>query len=314
MMSLIVTLYKSYCNRYKMVETEFNDKLVKALAGINVKLIDKDEITKIKPELGTGGFGKVYRGKYKDYDVAIKKLTNLKRANEKEIIEALTDIINEIKVMEVCKNDRFPKFFGVVNRKSIYLIFELIKGDTLSKLYRNLSKQEKISVIQQLSEILESLHSKKVMHRDIKPDNIMIEEGSRVRLIDFGLARISNNTVTQTCNIKVSLPYMAPEVVKPQDTNKDSLKPLQISPKIDVWSCGCILSEIFSEIPPWFNTCKNNIQITKALILNKVFPIPDNVDEGVKTIIKKACANDPNDRPTAKELKELLGELLKTYI
>jgi serine/threonine protein kinase len=293
------------------METEFNEKLVKALAEINVTLIDKNEITKVKPEIGTGGFGKVYKGKYQDNDVAIKKLTNLKKANEKEAIEALTDIINEIKVMGVCKNDSFPRFYGVVNRKSIYLIFELIKGDTLSKMYRTMGKQEKISAVQQLSEILESLHAKKVMHRDIKPDNIMIEEGNRVRLIDFGLARISNNTVTQTCNIKVSLPYMAPEVVKPQDTNKDALKPLQISPKIDVWSCGCILSEIFSEIPPWFNTCKNNIQITKSLICGKEFPVPENVDESVKTIIKKACANDPTDRPTSKEMKELLSELLK---
>jgi serine/threonine protein kinase len=294
-----------------MVETEFNEKLVKALSDINVKLIDKNEITKIKPELGTGGFGKVYKGKYQDNDVAIKKLTNLKSSNEKEIIEALTDIINEIKVMEVCNHDRFPKFYGVVNRKSIYLIFELIKGDTLTRLYRGLSKRDKVSAVHQLCEILESLHAKKVMHRDIKPDNIMIEENNRVRLIDFGLARISNNTVTKTANVKISLPYMAPEVVIPKDTQKDSLKPLQISPKIDVWSCGCILSEIFSEIPPWLNTCKNNIMITKALICNKEFPIPDAVDESIKAIIKKACANDPNDRPSCKEMKELLAELLE---
>jgi serine/threonine protein kinase len=296
-----------------MVETDFNEKLVKALSDINVKLIDKNEITKVKPEIGKGGFGKVYKGEYQSNDVAIKKLTNLKNSNEKEIIEALTDIINEIKVMEVCKNDRFPKFYGVVFRKSICLIFELIKGDTLTRVYKTLSKREKISAVHQLCEILESLHAKKVMHRDIKPDNIMIEDGNRVRLIDFGLARISNNTITKTANIKISLPYMAPEVVKPQDTHKDAVKPLQISPKIDVWSCGCILSEIFSEIPPWFNTCKNNIQITKALICNKEFPVPEIVDEPVKLIIKKACVNDPAGRPTSKELKDLLAELLKEY-
>jgi serine/threonine protein kinase len=296
-----------------MVESDFNEKLLKALSNINVKLIDKNEITKVKPEIGQGGFGKVYKGKYQDNDVAIKKLTNFKKANEKEVIEGLTDIINEIRVMDVCKDDRFPKFYGVVNRKSIYLIFELIKGDTLTKLYKTLPKYDKIYVVQQLCEILESLHASKVIHRDIKPDNIMIEEGNRVRLIDFGLARIMNNTVTATCNIKISLPYMAPEVVIPKDTKKDSVKPLQISAKIDVWSCGCILSEIFSEIPPWFNTCKNNVQITKALLCQKEFPVPDNVDEQVKLVIKKACANDPGDRPSSKELKELLGEVLKFF-
>jgi predicted regulator of amino acid metabolism with ACT domain len=56
--------------------------------------------------------------------------------------------------MEVCKNDRFPMFYGVVNRKSIYLIFELIKGDTLTKLYKNMSKQEKLSAVEQLYQIL----------------------------------------------------------------------------------------------------------------------------------------------------------------
>jgi serine/threonine protein kinase len=294
------------------MEKSFNEKLMEALAEINVRLIDKDEITKEKPEVGKGGFGKVYKGKYQDNDVAIKKLTNLKKANEKELIEGLKDIINEIRVMEVCKNDRFPKFYGVVNRKSIYLIFEFIRGETLSKAYKNMNKIDKLSAVEQLCQILEDLHAKKVMHRDIKPDNIMVEAGNRVRLIDFGLARISNNTITQTCNIKISLPYMAPEVVKPTDSSAGTSKPLSISPKIDVWSCGCILSEIFSETAPWLNTCKNNIQITRSLITNKEFPIPDIVDEEVKVLIKKACALDPAERTSAKELKELLQGVLKT--
>jgi 5'-AMP-activated protein kinase catalytic alpha subunit len=293
------------------METEFSEKLLKALSELNVRLIDKNEITKEKPEIGKGGYGKVYKGKYQEFDVAIKKLTNLKSANEKEIIAALTDIINEIKVMEVCKNDRFPMFYGVVNRKSIYLIFELIKGDTLTKLYKNMNKQEKLSAVEQLCQILEDLHSKKVLHRDIKPDNIMIEQGNRVRLIDFGLARISNNTITQTCNNKVSLPYIAPEVVKPTDSGIGNAKPIQISPKIDVWSCGCILSEIFSEIQPWANTCKNNIQITRSLIMGKEFPIPEKVDDDVKDLIKKATALDPVDRTTAKELKQYIASALK---
>jgi serine/threonine protein kinase len=295
-----------------MVETEFNEKLLKALSDLNVKLIEKSEVSKEKPEIGKGGYGKVYKGKYQDFDVAIKKLTNLKSAKEKEVIEGLTDIINEIKVMEVCKNDRFPKFYGVVNRKSIYLIFELIKGDTLTKLYRGMSKQDKLSAIQQLCNILEDLHNKKVLHRDIKPDNIMVEEGNRVRLIDFGLARITNNTITSTCNSKVSLPYIAPEVLKTTDSGVSNAKPIQISPKIDVWSCGCILSEIFSEIQPWANTCKNNIQITRSLITNKDFPIPDIVDDDVKQVIRKACSLDPTERATAKDLKETLESLLKS--
>jgi serine/threonine protein kinase len=300
------------------MESDIKTRLTKAFQEINAQVIDESDIV-FQNEIGRGGFGVVHKGLYKDsVEVAIKEMINVSTEhydseNERQIIEDMTDIINEIRVMIVANNIRFPKFYGVVINEKINLVFELIKGDTLSFIHNSgiLSRNNKLDIVFQLCEILENLVDMKIIHRDIKPANIMVEDGNKIRLIDFGIARISTKTQHFTKSGKMTVNYMPPEVLEPKALDKKDTKPFAITPKLDVWSCGCVLSELFSNIEPWSNKCKNTLAITRALIRKEKFPIPDSLDEEIKDVVLKACENDTTKRLTAKEMKLLLAELLQ---
>jgi serine/threonine protein kinase len=300
------------------MESDFTTKLLNALKEINAQVINESDIT-TGEKIGQGGFGTVYKGFYKDIPVAIKELIMITKENSsinngKDLIDDITEIVNEIKVMLVANNDKFPTFHGIVIEDKIKLIFELINGQTLMAIHKSgvLDRRSKLHIIHQLCEIIETLAEKKIIHRDIKPHNIIIEESNRLRLIDFGIARVSTKTLHPTSNRKMTVSYMPPEAMSPQSKDKKDTKPFVISPKLDVWSCGCLLSELFSGIEPWSNKWKNSIGISRALIKQEKFPIPDNIeDEEIKDIINKACENDITKRLTAKEMKELVGRLLE---
>jgi serine/threonine protein kinase len=296
------------------MESLFKTKLEKAFLDINAQVILDKDIT-FQNEIARGGFGIVYKGIYNGLDVAIKEMISFDFIDEedgKKLIEDMTDIINEIKVMLFANNEKFPKFHGVVITDKINLVFELIKGETLSKVHESkcLTRRDKLDIISQLCERLSNLSDKKVIHRDIKPQNIMIEEGNKLRLIDFGIARISTKTSHFTNSKTMTANYMPPEVLDIQILDLTDSKPFKITPKLDVWSCGCILSELFSGVTPWSNKCKNTLAITRALIRKEKFPIPDNIDEDVKEIVRKACEIETENRLSAKEMKKLVDDLL----
>lgn len=295
-----------------MESDNFNEKLEHNLKSLGIKIINDNEINKIKPAIGQGGFGKVYRGTYQGLDVAIKKI---KLENEDE--SALVDIMNEMKIVVVFQHPRFPKFYGLwKNKNHFHLIFEFIKGPTLKDAYENMTKKEKLSVIAQLCQILYEIHQKKLFHRDIKPGNIMIEEGNVVKLIDFGISKIASKTVTYTGNQTGTVPYMSPEYFDVDiddylENNENSAKPIPISSKLDIWSTGCLISEIFSGKAPWSNKCRNENAIKKNLTMGGAFPIPESIDEEVKDIIRKCTMKDPNQRCSANEIEEDLQKVMK---
>ena len=289
------------------METDnLNLKLETSLKSLGIKMINDNEITKTKPAIGQGGFGKVYRGTFEGKDVAIKKI---KLMNEDE--STIDDIINEMRIVVVFQHPRFPKFYGLWKNKNYYhLIFEFIKGPTLKDVYETMTKKEKLSVVAQLCQILFDIHQKKLFHRDIKPGNIMIEEGNVVKLIDFGISKIASKTVTYTGNQTGTVPYMSPEYFDVDideyllENNENSSKPIPISSKLDIWSTGCLISEIFSGKAPWSNKCKNEYAIKKNLTMGGAFPIPETIDDEVKEVIRKCTQKDPNQRCSANEVQE----------
>jgi serine/threonine protein kinase len=290
--------------------------LINKLLEYGVNIIDEKDLQIDKPHFAEGGFGKVYKGKYQGTsDVAIKKLKEFKidKKPTRFLINMLKNLVNEIHIVTMVNNPSFPIFYGVCITKSVYFVFEYINGETLNKCANDLDFKAKIEVIKQLTSILVDLHSRKIIHRDIKPANIMIEANNRTRLIDFGISRIFQNTITFTSNENYTINYTAPEVVDPMESNttKDSNgKLIVISPKIDVWSIGCIISQIFSEIIPWRNICRTDLPIIKKLLEKKDFPIPDNItDEKVKHLIRKACTIDVKQRPTSKEFLDVINSV-----
>jgi serine/threonine protein kinase len=287
------------------------------LQEYGVKIIDKNDLQIEKPNFAEGGFGKVYKGKYQtNIDVAIKKLHRF-RVDKNElpnryVVDMLKNIINEIHIVSMVKNPSFPIFHGVCINKSVLFVFEYIDGEVLNKCYTNFDFHTKLEIMKQLTKVLSDLHTRKIIHRDIKPANVMIEHNSnKVRVIDFGISRIFQNTITFTANENYTINYTAPEAIDPLDSIKGSNKLIVISPKIDVWSIGCIISQIYSEIVPWRNVCRTDPPIIKKLLQKVEFPIPDIItDERIKYLIRKACTIDYKERPTSKEFLDLINNVI----
>ena len=293
-----------------IMEQNFESEIIK----IGSTIIPENEVVK-ECVVGEGGFGKVYKGKYQNQTVAIKKIKLEEK--EPEIFESL---LNEIKVIMKANNPEIPKFLGLMKKKGKYhLIFEFITGKSLKELYPQLSYKDKLIVLYDLCGILESFHAKNLIHRDIKPGNLMIEDGLKVRLIDFGVSKIASHTSTFTKAQIGTVPYMSPEqfqidLDRFSDPNIDDVKPVPISTKSDIWSLGVMISEIFSGIKPYFNLSKKRSpteqMITGRLTGNKPFPIPNNLDDDIKEVVKRATEVNPEKRATASEIKTMIKALM----
>jgi len=124
---------------------------------VGCNIIPEEDIEKIKPAIGEGGFGKVYKGKYKDLLVAIKKI-KLEDDGDKDVY---SEIFQEIKVICKAENPDIPKFYGLWKKKKHYnLIFEFIDGQNLKDIYDQKEKKEKLSIIYEICTILEKFHEK----------------------------------------------------------------------------------------------------------------------------------------------------------
>jgi serine/threonine protein kinase len=300
---------------------KFYETLEKSLLDMGVNLITNDEIEKIKPAIGKGAFGKVYKGKYKnEIMVAIKKI--MFKADTFDSKDAIDDILKEIGAVTYVQMEGIPKFYGLYKDKAkgcFCLLFEFIPGHNLSNVYKNFNSKQKLEILYQFTIILEQIHKKHLIHRDIKPSNIMISENLKVTLIDFGVSKISTRTITHTGSQSGTVRYSPPELYD-IDVTTTSDKPIKLSTKIDIWSTGCMISELFSGLLPWIKVVKNEMILRKKLMDKIAFPIPDEIKKleekenfVVCDLINKCCDVNPDNRPSATELKEMIKEKLEKY-
>ena len=287
----------------------------KQLSGVEVVIIKDDEINEITgPEgtLGHGTFGIVRKGTLKgNITVAIKELIfNPKEMTPDEVVK---DIINEIKAFSIVEkiHPAIVKFYGVWQQSNrICFVFECIDGTDLHKVYDKYDDKRKLDVIIDCCDVVATLHNSKLIHRDIKPSNIMIDNNNgMVRVIDFGTVKIAKNENTFTVNQKGTDNYMSPELIKIVDLEGDDENDechFSVSPKVDVWALGCVISELFSGIIPWRNIVGNNSSAVRKYLLKKPqFPIPDVIkNDKIIKLIKMSTEVKIENRCSALELKE----------
>ncbi len=174
---------------------------------------------------------------------------------------------------------------------SAYLVMELVPGEALSTILEregHLSVDQTLDVVAQTASALQAAHAAGLVHRDIKPGNLLITPDGRVKITDFGIARIADQVpLTATGQVMGTVQYLAPEQASGQSA----------SPSTDVYSLGIVAYECLTGKRPF--TGESQVAIAMAQINDAPPPLPDTVPVPVQNFVMAMLAKDPAERPAS---------------
>eukprot|EP00817_Percolomonadidae_sp_ATCC50343_P002865 CAMPEP_0117432090 /NCGR_PEP_ID=MMETSP0758-20121206/11616_1 /TAXON_ID=63605 /ORGANISM="Percolomonas cosmopolitus, Strain AE-1 (ATCC 50343)" /LENGTH=463 /DNA_ID=CAMNT_0005221735 /DNA_START=39 /DNA_END=1431 /DNA_ORIENTATION=+ len=290
-----------------------------------VKQYDIEKIYSRSLQLGVGTYGEVYRSMHHRTKkiVAVKQLI-LKDAKEGLPITALREIMslkslshpNIVELMDCVANWEKAQFS---------LVFEYLKHDLnglLSKCGNTFSLEHRKDLSLQLLKGIKYMHEKRIIHRDLKTSNILVDENGCLKIADFGLSRTFPKSQQYALSLEiVTRWYRPPEIF---------LKDQKYTEKVDMWSVGCILAEIFTGKPilqgkddkdqlikifklcgtPTEETWSGVTKLTGFKPIENMGPFRDQFeetfvksipDEAARDLIRNLLVCDPTKRLTAKE-------------
>ncbi|WP_461188400.1 serine/threonine-protein kinase [Arthrobacter sp. Z4-13] len=172
---------------------------------------------------------------------------------------------------------------------SAYLVMELVPGQPLSAIIEHeqvLSPDRTLSIIAQTARALSVAHAQGLVHRDVKPGNLLITPDGRVKVTDFGIARLADQVpLTQTGQVMGTAQYLAPEQATGQTATGSS----------DIYSLGVIGYECLSGHRPFSG--ESQIAIALAQVNDAPPPLPESLPTPVRALLMSMLAKDPKSRP-----------------
>ena len=174
---------------------------------------------------------------------------------------------------------------------SAYLVMELVPGEALSTILereRVLSTDRVLDIVAQTSSALHAAHSAGLVHRDIKPGNLLITPDGRVKITDFGIARIADQVpLTATGQVMGTVQYLSPEQASGHPA----------SPTTDIYSLGIVAYEALAGRRPF--TGESQVAIAMAQINEQPPDLPVTISEPVRNLVLASIAKNPADRPAS---------------
>ena len=247
---------------------------------------------RIEQILGRGGMGVVYRATDTQLDetVAIKTLPGDVMDRSPEDLERFK---REIRLARKITHRNVLRTYDYGEADGVYFIsMEFVRGYTLSELQqetRQLAPRAALGIARQICRGLQAAHEQGIIHRDIKPQNVLIDSRGEVKLMDFGIARVveSPEAMTQAGLIVGTPHYMSPEQVHGST----------LDPRSDVYSMGILMYEMFAGRRPFESSSLTGVRA--AHITEKPKPLIEvRADAGSRTseIIMRCLAKDPRER------------------
>lgn len=279
-------------------------KTVNELMQINhIEKIALKELS-LKKKIGEGGQAKVYKGIYEGEIVAVKVLEEVD----------WKCLAHEIVITANLLHPTIPKFYGIVlEDKVLSMVYAYIQGKTLDEIkHKELSDEKRHEIIKSLASVLEYIHSNKFIHRDLKPENLMLDSEGKLHLIDFGIAKVLTNNENTKTRAKGTLHYLAPESLVVDELDSEEQIISTISPAVDVWAYGCIVSWLYSGHLPWTPKYRDNSTIIQgALMQKKAFPIPENIkNPEILKLIAMCTRIKVSERWDMKQIREYVESKL----
>ncbi|KAH0573429.1 Kinase, CAMK CAMKL [Spironucleus salmonicida] len=258
-------------------------------------------------QLGEGGQGKVglYDDVKNDIQVAIK-CYDIKNVQQDEI----NFIKREFQILLSINQTNVIKCQQLLNNKDyLFLVQEVIQGQSLMEVLNSLSDQHKQdsfiidqiyylqythieTIVVQLLFTLHYLHEKKIIHRDIKLDNVMYSfVTKKATLIDFGCAK-SETKMGTVKTILGTIDYMSPEMLFGQ----------KYTDSTDIWSLGVLIYKLLTNLSPFKPRHADNASLFNKIKDADFYPLPENVNQYLEKIVKECLTPDIALRPSASQL------------
>jgi len=248
---------------------------------------------KILGVLGKGGMGIVYKGLDPDIEreVAIKtiRLDSFIDGPEKE--EMLNRVIREAKAAGRLNHPNIITIYDVLREDDLtFIVMQYVDGQTLQTLIESgkiFSPEDVIAILKPVAESLDFAHQNGIVHRDVKPANILIDKAGTPFLADFGVARMETSTMTGPGTTIGTLSYMSPEQIMGKTADG----------RADFFALGVILYELLAGRKPFVG---NNLSTIVYKIVHeepqRVTDINQSLPPGYEDVIRRALAKNADDR------------------
>ena len=310
------------------IKSEIQDLKYKIIENFNLdesklNFIDCEQIKKIELLKTNSTNYQVFSGTYNEHNISIKEFSTMKVINN-----LFDNLLHEINSASKTTHPNVPKFYGIgFNNLNVFLVYDLIKGESLKKKCDGLNLKEKINLLIQIASIIADLHKINITHKGIRT-NKFIYNSTENKLFLKDLSEVSyekgtsSNCLTDHEDKNNYCSYFPPEYFENNYDEEDSVEETEesvklaneLNSKFDVWSLGCVISEITSGDIPWSNYSSNDSSHKKTskvkamdyLLKKKNFPIPDTLPNEIKDILSQCMKIKSLERITTNELLEQL--------
>ncbi|XP_058410011.1 serine/threonine-protein kinase Nek10 isoform X7 [Diceros bicornis minor] len=271
----------------------------------------------ILDHLGSGAFGCVYKvRKRSGQNLLAMKEVNLHNPafgkDKKDRDSSVKNIVSELTIIkEQLYHPNVVRYYKTfLENDRLYIVMELIEGAPLGEHFSSLKeKQHHFSeerlwkIFIQLCLALRYLHKeKRIVHRDLTPNNIMLGDKDKVTVTDFGLAKQKQENSKLTSVVGTIL-YSCPEVLKSEPYGE----------KADVWAAGCILYQMATLNPPFYST--NMLSLATKIVEAVYEPVPEGVySEKVTDTISRCLTPDAEARPDIVEVSSMISDVVMKYL
>ncbi len=269
-----------------MYKARFTEELIPLPRAPDLSGLALDGRYELHAIIGEGAFGRVYRGR--DRRLARVIAVKVIKPWWAEDPDWVRSFEREAQLLASVSDPGIVQIYDVGSSpQGIYYVAELVEGESLvSRLADGpLGPEEAVDIAEQLARALATAHLQRVVHRDIKPANVLISYDGRVKVADFGVARLAEGSTDAGSGTVVGTPrYMAPEQAQGG----------HITPATDVYGVGVVLYEMLSGHPPFRGG--SAVELAMRHVNDAPPPLGPETPVALEHVVARALAKDPDER------------------